>query len=393
MSLKIVELNEIVTELPCNYGEEQDVHEFIGNVVKVSNVDSGGILYNEFEKRSFRKKDYEKLVCQKNDLLVVKSSGSKTNILSGKTAIVKDETDLIASNFLMRLRVDLNVADPIYLWYFLNSKLAKKYIVSIVGATTYPNLKWDLYSKMPIPLPPLTTQKRIAEILDAADALRRKDLELLKKYDELAQAIFIDMFGDPVKNEKGWDVKSLDDFGYWKSGGTPSRTKRTFFEGEIPWISSGELNDVFISNSIEHITEEAIHNSSTSLIEEGSLLLGMYDTAALKSSINKVELCCNQAIAFSKLNEKICNTLYIYFFIQLNKDELKKGQRGVRQKNLNLTMVKELKILNPPKEMQDTFAKIFKKVLELKVIIDNNKISNFLFDSLIQKAFKGELVA
>ena len=248
-------------------------------------------------------------------------------------------------------------------------------------------------NELEIPLPPLAAQKRIAEILDAADALRRKDQELLKKYDELAQAIFIDMFGDPVKNEKGWDVQKLEYFGYWKSGGTPSRAKGTFFEGEIPWISSGELNDVFISNSIEHITEEAIINSSTSLIEEGSLLLGMYDTAALKSSINKVELCCNQAIAFSKLNEKICNTLFIFYFIQLNKDELKKGQRGVRQKNLNLTMVKELKILNPPKEMQDTFANRFKKVLELKEIINNYKTSNLLFISLIQKAFKGELVS
>ena len=59
-------------------------------------------------------------------------------------------------------------------------------------------------------MPAITTQKRIAEILDAADALRRKDQELLRKYDELAQAIFIDMFGDPVKNEKGWEVKSLN---------------------------------------------------------------------------------------------------------------------------------------------------------------------------------------
>src|SRR5690606_17622850 len=61
-----------------------------------------------------------------------------------------------------------------------------------------------------IPLPPLPVQEKIAAILDKADALRRKDQELLKKYDELAQAIFIDMFGDPVKNEKGWEVKSID---------------------------------------------------------------------------------------------------------------------------------------------------------------------------------------
>ena len=66
-------------------------------------------------------------------------------------------------------------------------------------------------NEIQIPLPPLATQKRIAEILDAADALRRKDQELLKKYDELAQVIFIDMFGDPVKNEKEWVRKPFGD--------------------------------------------------------------------------------------------------------------------------------------------------------------------------------------
>lgn len=75
------------------------------------------------------------------------------------------------------------------------------------------NLQLERYIEdLQIPLPPLPIQKRIAEILDAADALKRKDQELLKKYNELAQAIFIDMFGDPVKNEKGWEEVMLKDW-------------------------------------------------------------------------------------------------------------------------------------------------------------------------------------
>jgi type I restriction enzyme, S subunit len=66
-------------------------------------------------------------------------------------------------------------------------------------------------NNLEIPLPSLSIQKRVVEILDAADALKRKDQELLKKYDELAQAIFIDMFGDPVRNEKGWDIKTIEE--------------------------------------------------------------------------------------------------------------------------------------------------------------------------------------
>src|SRR5690606_6975475 len=88
-----------------------------------------------------------------------------------------------------------------------------------------------------IPLPPLPVQQRIADVLDKADALRRKDQALLKKYDELAQAIFIDMFGDPVKNEKGWEVKRFEHF-------VSFDTKMTHdFEayGNLPHIGVGNI--------------------------------------------------------------------------------------------------------------------------------------------------------
>ena len=97
-------------------------------------------------------------------------------------------------------------ADLKYIMYYLNATNLNSYIT---GSTRGKLTKSSLDS-IQIPLPPLATQKRIAEILDAADALKRKDQELLKKYDELAQAIFIDMFGDPVKNEKGWEVLALE---------------------------------------------------------------------------------------------------------------------------------------------------------------------------------------
>src|SRR5690606_9430785 len=85
-------------------------------------------------------------------------------------------------------------------------------------STTLPSLTKSDLLEIEIPLPPLPIQEKIAAILDKADALRRKDQELLKKYDELAQAIFIDMFGDPVKNEKGWEVKRLGEVAMLQGG-------------------------------------------------------------------------------------------------------------------------------------------------------------------------------
>src|SRR5690606_37928501 len=91
----------------------------------------------------------------------------------------------------------------------LNSPAVKAFAAENTSGIGVQNLNVSVVRKYEIPLPPLPVQEKIAAILDKADELRRKDQELQKKYDELAQAIFIDMFGDPVKNEKGWEVMRL----------------------------------------------------------------------------------------------------------------------------------------------------------------------------------------
>src|SRR5690606_36493866 len=93
-----------------------------------------------------------------------------------------------------------------YLYYYLS--YIQKYISDLANNAVVPIINNAIISQVEIPLPPLSVQQRIADMLDKADALRRKNQELLKKYDELAQAIFIDIFGDPVRNE-GWEVKKL----------------------------------------------------------------------------------------------------------------------------------------------------------------------------------------
>src|SRR5690606_38872380 len=94
-----------------------------------------------------------------------------------------------------------------FLYYYLQS--IQRHISDLANSAVVPIVNNSILSQIEIPLPPLPVQEKIAAILDKADELRRKDQELQKKYDELAQAIFIDMFGDPVKNEKGWEVKKL----------------------------------------------------------------------------------------------------------------------------------------------------------------------------------------
>lgn len=170
---RLVRIGDIAMQLPSGYGSDPGHSPLIAPVAKVSNITANGRFHREFESRSFTQSELERLLVREHDLLVVKSSGSKTNILSGKTAICgKNETGrLVASNFLMRLTVDQSAADPRFVWHILNSKISKDFVKKVAGTTTYPNLKWSTYVDHPIPLPSLGAQRLIRERLDSIVAL------------------------------------------------------------------------------------------------------------------------------------------------------------------------------------------------------------------------------
>lgn len=271
----------------------------------------------------------------------------------------------------------------------LDSKFFYHYLLQVKIPDAGYSRHYKFLKELKIPLPPLEEQRRIAAILDKAEALRAKRREAIAKLDQLLQSVFLEMFGDPIQNNKGWDTTSLQSIGMWQSGGTPERSNPLYFQGEIPWFSSGELNELYVFDSKEHITHEAIGKSSAKIINPGSIMLGMYDTAAFKSSITTRECSCNQAIAFSKIDESKADSLYVYYVLQLGKDFYVSQQRGVRQKNLNLTMIKETRIPKPPLILQNKFSRIAKKIHTKKKIIEDQELKiDFFIKSLEHKFFQ-----
>ena len=231
-------------------------------------------------------------------------------------------------------------------------------------------------------------QQQIVLRLDGVNKLIESRKQQLSELSKLVKSRFNEMFGDPVLNDMGWDKHALKEFGIWKSGGTPKRNEKEFFRGNIPWITSGELEHKYIENSFEKISEKAIECSSAKIIEKGSLLLGMYDTAGLKSSINTRLMSCNQAIAFAKLDDKITNTIYVYYVIQNLRSMLLNQQRGVRQKNFNLSMIKNIFIPLPPLSLQNEFADFVAKVDKSQLAIQKSlEELETLKKSLMQEYF------
>lgn len=260
-------------------------------------------------------------------------------------------------------------------------------------ATTIPSLtKADLL-KIEIPLPPLKTQKRIAKILDEASSLRDKTQQLLKEYDLLTQAIFLDMFGDPITNPKGWKKIPMGKLMTILRGGSP-RPIKNYLEGKYPWIKIGDAtkgDDIYIHSTKQKITEAGL--SKTRLLPIGSLIFANCGVSLGFARIIKFQGCIHDGwLAFSGFDE-IINKFFILKALNNITQYFRDTAPDGTQPNLNIGIMKNFELIVPPLIFQNEFEEKINLIVKQKTLAKQElKESEDLFNCLLQKAFKGELV-
>jgi type I restriction enzyme, S subunit len=273
-----------------------------------------------------------------------------------------------------------------YLYYYLFTRGFN----DVISGSAQPQITRENLKNLEVLKPLLEKQKQIAKILDKANELIELRKESITKLDALAKSIFIDMFGDPVSNSKKWKTTLLNDIGIWKGGGTPSRTNSDYFSGDIPWITTVSLGNLYIdeSNAVELITNEAISKSSTKLIPKNSIIIGTR-VGVGKVSINKVGICTNQDIISIINIHKNFNNIFIVFFIKSYNEVLNAFKRGATIQGITSANLKNIDLINPPIELQNKFAKIIEKIEEQKSLYTQEleKLQEN-FDALLQKSFQ-----
>ncbi len=304
--------------------------------------------------------------------------------------------DMSTNQAILGIRIiDETVLDYSYLKYWFQT-IKSKLLDRAVGGTLQ-NISLGIVKDLEIPLPPLATQKRIAEILDAADALRRKDQELLKKYDELAQAIFIDMFGDPVTNEKGWEVSALEDLCIDIVDCPHTTPNHTQEITDFPCIRTSEMKNRKISwGSMKYLNKEEYSKRVKRLIPEAGDIVyareGTYGQAVLLPE--NYHFALGQRTMLLRPNSNLVSNEFLWY--QINSDfvyrQAKRKNMGSTVGHVNVADVKKFYILVPPVQLQLKFTNAIINLISAESLFENQE-SDKLFDSLIQKAFKGELVA
>ena len=328
------------------------------------------ISISDLSSEKYINKTKEKITDSAIEKTNIKIIPANTVIMSfklsiGKTAITSHDmySNEAIMAFIDKHKVELNTD---FIYYLLQS-VKWNTNTAVKGKT----INKSIISKTKVNIPDYQEQCKIVKVLDIVTKRLKFEQKELINLDELIKARFVEMFGDPVQNSLNKPMVKLESLGNWKSGGTPARSNPNFYNGNINWFSAGELNSLYLSKSKEKITEEAVQKSSTKLFAKGSMLIGMYDTAAFKMGILKESSCANQACANIKVNEKV-NVVWLYYELQAMKEYFLNQRHGVRQKNLTLKMIKKFEIPIFDLNLQNKFANFVQQV-------DKSKFENIVY--------------
>lgn len=315
-----------------------------------------------------------------------------TRMALGKVAV--NAVDMAINQDLKALLIkDDSKLSPEYLFRFLESKA--RFLEGQGKGATVKGITLDVLRVLEIPLPPLPEQKRIAAILDKADAIRRKRQQAIQLADDFLRAVFLDMFGDPVTNPKGLRVVPLISICEKVTDGTHQSPK---------WESSG-VPFLFISNivdgKINYDTNKFISGETfaeltrTTPIEKGDILyttVGSYGNVAVVPGDR--DFCFQRHIAHIKPSRQMVDPQFLAGMLSSSvvRQQADRLVRGVAQKTLNLRELKEIKVFDLPMKDQENYLRIIdpiNKVAERQLF--SGRELDKKFNALSQKAFLGQL--
>ena len=304
--------------------------------------------------------------------------------------INEKENGWLCGTGCLRIRIDLSKADSKFIAYYLSTDDMKSWISNNAVGTTMPNLNSSILQQIPLSLPTLPTQRRIATILssldDKIDLLHRENATL----EQMAETMFRQWFVVEAKEE--WEEKTLSFFGKIVCGKTPSKKEKKYFGGQIPFIKIPDMhNNVFVFNSEDTLTEEGVLSQKEKTIPPFSIIVSCIATVGLVV-MNAKKAQTNQQIN-SIIPEKEYYRYFLFLHLRNMYEELNAMASGGTA-TLNLNTGNFSKILLPcptddylrvfNEQVKDLFLKIYSNQKQIQTLIQ-------MRDGLLPKLMSNEI--
>lgn len=277
-------------------------------------------------------------------------------------------------------------------WFEANSP------ARLIANEAYPSIKISDIRAEKIPLPPLPEQKRIAAILDKADSLRTKRRETIKQLDKLARAVFIEMFGDPVTNPKGWETVPLGSIADLENGDRSSNypSGPDILEAGVLFLSTKNISsNRLVFDSLQFISEEKFRSLSRGKLRKNDLVITLRGTLGSCAIFD-----CEYQTGFINAQLLILHPrkkvipIYLHAFLTTPRMQSLYNElaTGVAVKQLTAKQIGELSVSLPPPDFQQRFASIIASIEQHKTRRQTQLTElDALFTSLQARAFTGEL--
>lgn len=317
-----------------------------------------------------------------------------TNSMSFGRPYIMKTTGCIHDGWLV-LSADKSKVDTDYFYHLLGSDFIYRKFVGLAAGAVVKNLNTDLVKSVTVPLPPINEQRRIASILDKANELRQKRQQAIKKLDQLLQATFIDMFGDPVGNTKGWEIKTLESLTTKiGSGSTPKGGDSSYKDEGISLIRSLNIYDgQFRYKNLAFIDDDQADKLKNVILRPNDVLLNITGASVARCCIVPNDVLparVNQHVSILRTKEPLMPEFLEALLISkpMKLHLLKTSGAGATREALTKLQLQELQIIVPPLKVQNEFLLKLKSIkyqiaINLKQLNDLDK----LFTSSQNQAF------
>lgn len=280
---------------------------------------------------------------------------------------------------------------PFFIFRFLQTK--SEYLKRKATGATIMHINRKSLEQIKIPEFCLADQLRIAKLLSKTENLINQRKESIRLLDEFLKSTFFKMFGDPVRNDKRWKVCLLNELGSLDRGVSKARPRNSpeLLGGIYPLIQTGDVTNsgIYITSYKQTYSELGLKQSK--LWPKGTMLITIAANIA-QTSILSLEACFPDSVVGFVTNTRKARVLYVHFLFKFFQTLLESKASQTAQKNINLDILRNLKVPCPPLKLQSQFAQIVEKIESQKTQYQQSlqELEN-LYGSLSQKAFKGEL--
>ncbi len=297
--------------------------------------------------------------------------------------------------------------DNIYLYYFMQTEFIKQSMInSMTGATGRQRVNNDVFKDITVEFPDIRVQRKIGNILSLYDDLIENNQKQIKLIEEAAQRLYKEWFVDfrfpgyentPIVDglPEGWKktvIKRLCK--RINAGGTPSRGNKTYWNNPtIRWFKTGELQDCWLLDSDEMISQEGLEGSSAKLFPKNTILMAIYASPTIgRLGILNFDSSCNQAALCLLADERIVSWQWLYCKLYELRGDFNAVAKGAGQQNINAETVKQKEVILPEKNIIDTFSNQIAPLFDKRRILQKQIIALTQGrDFLLPKLMSGEI--